>query len=309
VRWIGPLILAIAAGSCGETSNEPSRAKTEDATADDLAIEVRCAVEETPLGRAFDLAVVRTWSRDFAPAPFRAETLLPVVFVPESTAKTELRDHVSEAIRGRGYVFSLDDVEDARASFDARPRSGGPVRTVRSNPISLRTTPALTADDKLDAESPGDLHAMPPRRGAVLAAATLLLAIVALAVRTGRARAARLREARPPRATAAERLARLRDGSPRTPAAWEAFHVAVSDAVRDHLEDRHAVPAPRMTTEELARSADAAARCGDRLEDGVALLASCDAVKFAQERADADAESVAAGRLAAAERLVSGDGR
>ncbi len=307
------LFFALLAGGCGEASagggsTAGAVASTVGSVPDDVAIEVRCEIDEAPLGRAFDLVVVRTWSRDFTPLPFRPETLAPIVFVPESTTKDELRDHVRETIRGRAYVFSLDDVAGARASFDARPSSGGPVRTARSNPLDLRTTPALTAEDALDAESPGDLLAPPPRRSAVIAGVVFLACAAVLVLRAFRARAARRAGERPARITTAERFARLRERDVKTADGWDAFHVDVADVVRDHLADRHGLPAPRMTTEEIAGSPDAAVACGDRFGDGVALLTRCDAVKFAREGAASDAEAAAAARLATAERLVGGGG-
>ena len=88
---------------------------------------------------------------------------------------------------------------------------------------------------------------------------------------------------------AMRRLERLeRRGWPSGDAA-DAWYVELSDITRRYVEDRYAVRAPELTTEEfLLEARRAAALSGDHRERLSAFLAHCDRVKFARYSPAAD---------------------
>ncbi len=139
-------------------------------------------------------------------------------------------------------------------------------------------------------ELPSDLL-MEPRAGIPLvwwicaAGALVAVAIAAFIVRARR----RARVEPPPETPrvlpedrALERLRRLRDGFATSDA--DAFHVELAEIVREFVEERFGVFAPRMSTEQLAEDARAAAIEPSARERVVALLRACDQVKFARAR-------------------------
>ena len=109
------------------------------------------------------------------------------------------------------------------------------------------------------------------------------------------------------RATAFERaLRRLRTLEGRgLPAAeaLDAWYVELSDIVRRYIEDRHAVRAPELTTEEFLLEARRSVAFSDAHRDLLsAFLGSCDRVKFARY-SPRDEES--RGALAVARRFLT----
>jgi hypothetical protein len=269
--------------------------------AEDLLVRVDVPTREVAFGRAFDLAVVRVWSKDFAPDRFDPRSLAPLELRADGADRREDGDRVEETLRFRAYAFAPDDLTVPGATLRARPLTGGAPRAVVSEPFALRVLPALRTEDSRDPESPTTLELpVSPTRVfalvAVLAAAISLLAYLRL----------RAAARRPSRAAAgpspAARLAALHPPSDADPAALDAFYIELSSAVRDHLDRAHGVPAPRLTTEELRRDPTHAERLGPARRDAAAdLLAGCDRAKFARAAAEEDA----ARRLSEAGALVA----
>ncbi len=84
-----------------------------------------------------------------------------------------------------------------------------------------------------------------------------------------------------PFAEAFARLKRLEQHPPATPAETRRYHVALSDALRAYLDAGLDVPAPRMTTPEVARALGYAARAEDPRRRLESVLAEADLVKYA----------------------------
>ena len=87
----------------------------------------------------------------------------------------------------------------------------------------------------------------------------------------------------------------------------DAWYVEISDIVRHYLEDRYAVRAPELTTEEFLREARRSAELGREHQDLLSVfLEGCDRVKFAgyhPEVAESRATLQVAGRFLEETRL------
>ncbi|MHC4973711.1 MAG: hypothetical protein ACYTG3_15405 [Planctomycetota bacterium] len=241
------LFLALAA-ACGDETPIP-----------DAPLTIRAGAPEVELGKAFPLTVVRTWSRGQAPAAWNDEALAPIeVRLLEATRREDDR-RVEETRRYLGYAFSLTDV--------------------RVPGLELRVKRALDPATPGPAELPGEL-AEPSSPWPTWAAvgAALLAGFVLLLRRRKMPPAVAAPVASPeppapgPHVRALERLARLRRQQPQGHDETQAYYVEASEAVRDYVGERFAVPADVMTTEQLIEAQAPLAR----------MMPACDLVKFAR---------------------------
>lgn len=296
-RFLRSMILAwiaFTAVACGPAHEAPPPG--------DLGIEVQGLPASVELGKAFPLTITRRWTRDWEALPFDAAALQPMTFKVLSIEREAHASHWSETITGDAWLFTLEPLDAWSVGLEARALAGGSRSSARSEPLSARVLPARAPGDSLDAEIPTELHLIPPQPLVVAISCTVLAfamwALWFLRRHSQRTQPGVVKLA--PRA----RIAAMTTSSPRDDVDWDRWHVELSGAVRDHIEERHAVAAPRMTTDELARDGEAMERCGPRHEPSVALLRECDAVKFAAAPVEpAAAES----RLAAARKLVAED--
>ncbi len=294
LRLLLPLLLFLLAllPACGKGPSPP----VEDAS---IRVEVPASLE-VEFGKAFPLAVVRTWRKDLAPEPWDDRLLSPLVLrLVEITARDD-GERVEERRLFDAYAFSRGGVSVPAPRFRASSRRGGPEREASAPPIALRVVSALDPESAGAAELPGD-PLPPPRppfpwaRWAAAAAAALAVFAGAAALlarrRRRRRRAAEPQsepfppEPDPPHVRALERLDRLKTMDPRTDAENEAFHVEAAAILRDYVAERFTVRANEMTTEETLRSFHLLEpRRGSDLSDA---LRRCDLVKFAAHAPDA----------------------
>ena len=102
---------------------------------------------------------------------------------------------------------------------------------------------------------------------------------------------------------AIERLALLRDAGLPVDDEVDSWYVELSSVIRHYLEDRFAVRAPELTTEEFLREAQRSADLGEQHRELLAdFLAGCDRVKFAGHRPSTEEQS---GALETALRFVT----
>ncbi|MBI1852209.1 MAG: hypothetical protein HYR85_17855 [Planctomycetes bacterium] len=255
---------------------------------EEIAIHVSAGASEVELGKAFPLTVVRVWSTDLVPDEWSDRALAPLQVRLESTTRREDARHVEETLRFAGYAFSLDEIVVAKPTFSATPKNGGPARTAAADDIHVRVKPALARETPGPAELPGEPLPEPfpwLRWPATGAAALIALALVwwRLGRRAAESTMAAKEPTPPPHVRAQQRLLRLRESEPRTPAEIEAYTIEASNLVRDYIEERFAVRAPEMTTEEFLASATAARALESEHRALLSeFLAHCDLVKFAR---------------------------
>jgi hypothetical protein len=255
----------------------------------DLLLSVAIGADEVTSGQAFPLTVVRAWTKDVEPSTWDERALAPLVLRLEETARREDGRHVEETRRYRAYAFARTDVLVPAAKLTARPRDGGPERSVTSQRRRLRVRTAVDALAPGPPELPGEPLPEPVpwvawavgaggvvglllglwiwrRRRALLTAAPAPVAAEPDAP-ADRARD-RLRALLPPREDRSDR--------------WWMTTVLVVAILREYVAGRYGVRTRERTTEEILAAlpnrdpADAAARA--RLAD---LLRHGDAVKFA----------------------------
>ena len=105
----------------------------------DAPLSITAAVREVPLGTAFPLEVLRTWSA--GPAPdWSDETLAPLYVRLVETSRRESEGRVEETRRYEAYAFALADLAE---------------------PVELRETRALDPT----APGPAELPAAPASMG------------------------------------------------------------------------------------------------------------------------------------------------
>jgi hypothetical protein len=275
----------------------------------DLLLRVIPGAGEVELGQPFPLTVMRVWRRDLVPVDWSDQALSPLVARLVSCARREDDRHVEETRHYQCQAFSLADVTLPALPFKARARDGGTERVASSDSFTLRVKPSLAREAPGPAEPPGDLLQEPfPWRLWSLRGALAVVAFAMLLVALRRRRPLVPAAAPPsapavtPHARARARLQRLLAQEPDGSAAIEAYYVEVSALVRDYLEERFAVRAPEMTTQEFlaahetmrALEASHRAMLGD-------FLARCDLVKFASLVPEAEDRKRV---LAAAERFL-----
>ena len=244
------LVLAAACGDGPPIGNVPLR--------------ITAKVQQVPLGKAFPLEVVRTWSKGAAP-DWNDETLAPLQVRLVERSRRENADRVEETRRYEAYAFSLADLAE---------------------PVELRVTRALDPT----APGPAELPAA-PLSGATPWAALLATALGAMALllyvrrlrkplRTPEVQPGVSEAAPGPHVRALERLERLRAQQPAGHDELQAYYLEASGLVRDYARERFALMTAVLTTEELlARSTHRAVLAE--------VLGHCDLVKFARHAATA----------------------
>jgi hypothetical protein len=183
----------------------------------------------------------------------------------------------------------------------------GELRELLTDEIPLPIASVLEEGEEAPALGAAPAKLDPPRERIFLAriwpvypAAVLLIVGLWLLLR-GR-RLARRQRTVDAWAWARERLAALEAAGMPAPEHADRWWVELSAVIRTYLEQRFAIRAPELTTEEFLRVAGRSAALGTAHRELLAgFLADCDRVKFAGHHPEAD-ESRAA--LAAARRFV-----
>jgi hypothetical protein len=274
---------------------------------EDLLLRVETDVADVQLGQAFPLTVVRVWSKDLEPQEWSDEALAPLVVRLEGATRREDDERFEETRRYRGYAFALGEISVPAPSFAAHPRGGGAERVATAEPLQLGVRGALDPEAPGPPELPGG--PLSERFPWIPWSAALVLALAAAAVglRTSRRRPTAVPSLPPPprdnsHERALQRLRTLGGQRPERPDDIRAFHVEAAAVVRDYLEERFALGARELTSEEFV----VASRVIDVLGAEhrglvVQVFAQCDLVKFARHAPRApDRERL----LEAATRLV-----
>jgi hypothetical protein len=178
----------------------------------DLDLRVEAETGPVAPGEGLALVVERSWAKRLAPEPW-TPALAPLVLRHESGERRESATHVRETDRYRAFAFTLDDVRVVPPPLHARPVGGGPVQTVRADPLHVRVRPALDPARPGPPEVPGGPVRAPRSPWPfALAAAAFLAAFLLLRPARGRAPPASPASpppARSPEATALAALAAL----------------------------------------------------------------------------------------------------
>jgi hypothetical protein len=241
-----------------------------------LAVEAKAGVlvEMPPFGDALGRFVVS----DYRPSQ------LPL---PDGGVRFQEVYTLQAAMSGRQRIppfrIEFEDGRSGQAAPDAGTRAR---RELLTDEIELSIASVLAGDKPAELRpAKGALAATANATwgsGAKLALAASLVALFALAIvwllrRRGRRR---IREAA--HQVALRRLAALEARGWPAPAQADQWYVELSGVVRRYLEDRYAVRAPELTTEEFLREAARAQALTAHHRDLLAeFLAGCDRVKFA----------------------------
>lgn len=279
----------------------------------DLHVEVAVPADGVDFGRAFSLAVTRIWRRDLVPEAFDDRALSPLVV---RLLETRRRDDGRRFEETRRYEARAFERRDVRLAPVLRARPGGVGAEVSATAAAV----TISVRPSLDPMKPGPVELpcsplVPPltfwqRRGPlVLGGLAAAIAASVFALRRSRSRRA------PPPATpvsvapaeppALGRLRALGNAPPPDDAGLvQAFYIALSDIVREHVRDRTAIAALERTTEELLATEALASSLGPAPRDLLrGILGRCDLVKFSGALPAAAARS---GILEDALRFVAG---
>jgi hypothetical protein len=270
--------LAVALAACG--GDAPI-------AAEDLLIRVEAA-DTADLGRAFPLAVVRTWNEELTPEPFAQDAFAPLALRPVGVVTRESGGRIEETRRYAAYAFRPGRFVVPAPQIAAAPRAGGAKRTASGAPLELLVRGALEPSSSAAPEMPGDPLDPPVRAWLWVGGATAAIATGLVLLR----RRAVIRAEPPatpppdPAAVALARLAALREHDAEH---VEADFVAVAGILRTYLASR-GVRVVERTSEEIVREL----RARDDAQAGAlaACLGPADLVKFAMSSpgpADRDA--------------------
>ncbi len=252
----------------------------------DLELRLFTSREEVELGLAFLVTIERRWMNDLIPEECRAEILAPLFARLIESERREKGGVTEEVLTFSCHAFSLDGIVIAAPSFTARPRSGGPARTVQGNRLAIAVKPLLDPADPGPAELPGRMLQEPASTatwpiGAAILAAFLVLLYPIVRRRSRQGKKERSSPPVPPFETAMQRLERLREALPATMDEMERFFVEASEMMREYLARRYSLPALERTTEELLVSPWGRSMMdSDHGRDLAEILRTCDAVKF-----------------------------
>ncbi|MFG0319492.1 MAG: hypothetical protein ACF8XB_19635 [Planctomycetota bacterium JB042] len=266
------------------------------------AVELRLDVPPEPVvpGRAFPLTVVRAWSSELRPEPWRNDALAPLVVREVATVAREEPADVSggparrvEERRFEAWAFSRAPVELAPSFVATAP--DGEARSAAPRTWTVDVRPAVDAADPGAAEPPGELLPVPGGGPGALEVALALAVLVAAAGLLLRSRRRRSVEPRPSIERVRRTLAELRERPSGGVAAAE-----VAEVARALFAVRCGVPVDERTTEELL----AAAASAPGIDDAslASVLRAADREKFAGRETSTDE---AARLLDDAERLVA----
>lgn len=241
-----------------------------------VEVEVR-APSEVEFGTAFPLTVVRRWSATLEPEPWKDASVQPLAVRRVSAERVERDGVIEETLWFVAYAFARDVVVVGPVTFIARDADGAD-HVATCDPLTVIVESSLDAAAPGPIELPGGLKEQPfewSRWTTEIAGAVIVACVFVWLVRRtrrgGLARAPRT----PAHIRALDRLAAA--------AGLEAepFYVAVSDAVRDFIQERYGVHAPEMTTEEFLGAATVAEAIGEERRNHLAeFLRHCDGVKF-----------------------------
>lgn len=275
---------------------------------DEVSIRVVAGAEEVELGKSFPLTVVRVWSSDLEPEPWRDQNLAPLAVRPDRTTREEDGRHVEETRVFRAYAFDPGAVTVKSLSFQASPKLGGPASITTCDGFTVRVKPALDPKAPGPPELFGEIAPEPRRWWLWVAVGVAILAAFAHLVRTSRQTAAQHPgpTAPPilPHERALDRIRRLRGQDPHSHDGVQAWHVEASSIVRDYVAEQFAIRALEMTTEELLSSpATVAALPPAQRALLFEVLGSCDLVKFGRHPSTAPERERL---LTAAETFVRG---
>ena len=253
------------------------------APAQEVALRVSADRAEVGFGLPFEVTVERAWPIGIVPDTWDDRLLEPLAVRPLEHERRDVGVEVRERRRYQAFAFQVGEfVIPSPAAV-----SGPGVEALR-----LVVHSSLPAADGGAIELPADLQFVPIPWLRWSIGAVVGFAMLAGIVTFVRARAARavvpavMPPAAPtesPLARARRRLELLRGSVPDREAAIEAFYVEASGLVRDYIEERFAVRAPEMTTEEFLAAPDTARALGDRHRGMLGeFLLECDLVKFAK---------------------------
>jgi len=248
---------------------------------DALSIRVEVESHEVVLGQAFSLTVVRTWRKDLTPEDWNDQVLAPLALKLEDVARTDAGDRIEETRTYRAYAFTFEDVALA-PQMQATPVDGGAPLVASADPLELHVKPSLDPKAPGEAELPREPYPAPFPWMRWIGGSLAAILVIAFAGLFMRHRARRATPPPPPPTPlekARARLQALREMPSGSPEDSDALYVSLAAILRDYLEERFALPAPEMTTEEIADASS-----GIELAQPITqLLARCDRVKFASQ--------------------------
>lgn len=280
------MLLAVILAGTGWWGRQPEQA----IPGQDLLLQIHVETHAVEFGQAFELSVVRVWSRDLAPERWDDRALEPLVLRPIATSRRQNALRIEETRRFRAYLFRHGDVVIPAVVFRAKPRNGGLLREVHSEALELSVKAGLDPADTRNIEVLELLSQPASPWFAWSAAGLVLLAGLSLLIYNFAHRGSAT-----PRATdrpsvnahqrAAERLLALRTQQPVGGSENRAFYVEASDLLRSYIEDQFALRAKRMTTDEFLE-AQQTVRALQAEERAIlsGFLELCDLAKFAGQQ-------------------------
>ncbi len=246
-----------------------------------VSVQIQCPTE-VPLGKAFELTVVRTWSAELRPDPWDPAVLQPLEVKSLGVVRSTADGVTREELRFHAYAFARDALVVTSFPFKARGPDGA-VHEAASPQLNLIVESALDAAEPGPVELPGAPMAEPFHSGPLLRWLALALATAGgglLLFRSLRRRGgagSRL-------SAAAEAEGRLRSAQalPQGSAQEvQAYYLALTDLVRDYVERAYGVHVPGMTTEQFLGSPQVRGALGGETQELLGrFLGECDRVKF-----------------------------
>lgn len=275
------LVLAAGCGGAAPEAEEAIAAPTGPIPECELMLRIRAGAAEVEFGAAFDLEVVRVWSRELVPEAWSDDLLAPLEVRLVGSSRREDAERVEETLRFRCHAFGRDRIQVPPPVFRAWRRDDRSERVALGEGLLLGIRSALDPDAPGPVELPGEPIPPPgPWLERTLLAAVALAALI-VAWRLWRARVRRAYEV-PPHELALERLQRLRERVPRGREELRSDSVEASSALRDYLAGRFEVRAPERTTEEVLEDPRTGSALAAEQRDALGeFLEHCDRVKFA----------------------------
>ncbi|PIE22527.1 MAG: hypothetical protein CSA62_11745 [Planctomycetota bacterium] len=268
--------------------------------APNLSIDLRVPQNVVGFGAPFPLELLRTWRQGLKPEPWQDTALAPLRVRLLERRQSQEGGYLRERLRFRAQAFSLEPLLVPAIEFVARDASG---RVFRAStlPLHLRVESSLAGRNEVEAEGLAPLlpkASQPAARWPFYAlVAGFLCGLLWYAARI----IARWRRTppspplivAPPREHALGELeGRLRALPARKRLDREAdraFHVEVSELLREIVYLGHGVGTPQETTREWLQGLERAAPFEKALIEQVGqALRACDYIKFAAGRSEED---------------------